>query len=255
MRIAHGAKVLAVVPLLVLGSVVGAPTAAWAADGKVFVDSGPQLISFTAASGETNDLVVRQTVITLDSGLYATQYVFDDTQPITPGAECTRPNASDDTRAVCILVDSRDPAPVLRVRLGDGNDRLRLAFEMGTATVFGGVGNDVLRTSGGVLVNGDAGADVVTGYYCKGGDGADRLVGCHVAEGGAGNDSISGTAKGDELRGGPGKDVITGGAGNDLIWGNSGDDALYGNSGNDTIRGGPGKDTISGGPGADKITQ
>ena len=54
-----------------------------------------------------------------------------------------------------------------------------------------------------------------------------------IADGGRGNDEISGNAQNDRLSGGPGND------------------ALYGSSGSDTLTGGPGVDLVKGGPGVD----
>jgi Ca2+-binding RTX toxin-like protein len=160
------------------------------------------------------------------------------------------------TRVVCILVDSRDPYPFLRVRLGDLDDRLRVAFQQGVANLSGGDGADVLAAPhGDTYLYGDRGHDVLRGYHCNGGDDADFLDGCTgVARGNAGNDTLIGTPGTDSMHGGAGADLIRGGPGNDFLYGNSGNDVIYGNSGNDRISGGPGKDKTFGGPGNDTIT-
>jgi cyclophilin family peptidyl-prolyl cis-trans isomerase len=80
-------------------------------------------------------------------------------------------------------------------------------------------------------------------------------------EGGAGDDTITGSSGNDELNGGDGDDVIDGRLGNDSITGGDGDDYLAGGLGlsvddetadegyfdRDTIRGGDGNDTLTGG--------
>jgi Ca2+-binding RTX toxin-like protein len=82
-----------------------------------------------------------------------------------------------------------------------------------------------------------------------------------VADLGAGNDHLVGSAAGDIVKGGKGSDLLEGGGGNDLLLGGigtdilrggSGDDALYGESGADTLET-SGGDLAFGGAGADKI--
>ena len=63
-----------------------------------------------------------------------------------------------------------------------------------------------------------------------------------VIDGGAGNDSLTGS---------PNADTINGGAGNDTIVGLAGIDVIDGGDGNDTITGGPGSETQLGGAGDD----
>ncbi len=76
-----------------------------------------------------------------------------------------------------------------------------------------------------------------------------------VADGGPGDDQISGTPAADQLTGGPGDDVVNGAGGNDSFGGSTGRDVLRGGEGDDffccsssgsaTIDGGPGIDTVS----------
>lgn len=73
-----------------------------------------------------------------------------------------------------------------------------------------------------------------------------------VADGGTGNDTISGegqTTKGVSLvgLGGDGDDTLTGGAGNDVLSGGSGNDTLSGGKGLDVLSGDDGDDTLDGG--------
>jgi len=55
------------------------------------------------------------------------------------------------------------------------------------------------------------------------------------ADGGAGNDTITGGGADDMLWGRDGNDFLTGGAGNDILLGGSGADAVFGGDGNDVI--------------------
>lgn len=81
-------------------------------------------------------------------------------------------------------------------------------------------------------------------------------------EGGAGNDTLTGTGGRDRLFGqggddqlsaGAGNDLVHGGAGNDVLRGEAGNDALYGGAGNDLLDGGAGNDFLSGGVGSDRF--
>jgi len=84
------------------------------------------------------------------------------------------------------------------------------------------------------------------------------------ANGGEGNDVLSGGYGADSLQGGIGDDVLRGNGGNDFLDGGFGSDVLYGDAGNDTIQCGPdfaynqafgglGNDTITGGYGIDSL--
>ena len=71
--------------------------------------------------------------------------------------------------------------------------------------------------------------------------------------GGAGNDTLNGTAFDDRMYGYEGNDVIHGGAGNDEIQARDGDDSLFGDGGDDTLYGGFGSDSLDGGAGNDRL--
>jgi Ca2+-binding RTX toxin-like protein len=83
-------------------------------------------------------------------------------------------------------------------------------------------------------------------------------------DGGAGNDTITGSAEGDTILGGAGDDVLTGGGGYDRIWGAEGNDTITtsgesfavisGGAGDDSLSGGSSfGDMIQGGAGNDRI--
>jgi Ca2+-binding RTX toxin-like protein len=64
-----------------------------------------------------------------------------------------------------------------------------------------------------------------------------------VADGGAGEDELSGAGEADSFFGGSGNDIINGGAGSDLLDGQEGDDRLLARDGvGDLVRGGAGND-------------
>ena len=72
-----------------------------------------------------------------------------------------------------------------------------------------------------------------------------------AADGGAGNDELSGSGEADSFFGGSGNDMITGGSGSDLLDGQEGEDRLLARDGTgDLVRGGTGNDSAQ----TDRIT-
>ena len=105
----------------------------------------------------------------------------------------------------------------------------------------------IVRASDGVQFDDQAIAvtvtDAVAGFAFTGGNDSYTTAGENLlADGLAGNDTISGAGLADTINGGDDDDIIDGAAGNDLI------DA---DDGNDTIVGGAGADTIAGDDGID----
>jgi Ca2+-binding RTX toxin-like protein len=107
--------------------------------------------------------------------------------------------------------------------------------------VLGGY-NDVLvnRTDLSMTANGGAGNDRITGGPKR--DIIDGNAGADAVWGLGGNDSISDPDGANALSGGDGNDIIGGGWGNDRLLGGNGDDELNGFLGNDIEDGGPGND-------------
>ncbi|WP_108502440.1 Hint domain-containing protein [Paracoccus indicus] len=145
---------------------------------------------------------------------------------------------------------------------GDGNDTLQGGT--GADSLVGGAGSDTLdysENTAGINVNlatnsasgGTAQGDVISGFEnVVGGSGNDTLTLSNtagLAEGGAGNDTITGGTGNDTLDGGIGADSLVGGAGNDSMLGGAGDDTLDGGDGADVMRGGDGNDTFLNGGG------
>ncbi len=141
-------------------------------------------------------------------------------------------------------------------------------------TVFGGAGNDTIRTgddadvifggTGNDNIDGGIDADTISGGIGNdtivGGEGSDRI------DAGEGNDLVYGglgpefpdnvnipDANGD-LQPNNGVDTIDGGLGNDTIFGLDDADLIFGGVGNDSIDGGVDNDTVIGGLGNDTIT-
>lgn len=73
-----------------------------------------------------------------------------------------------------------------------------------------------------------------------------------TANGGSGDDKLSGTRGDDTLKGGSGKDVLKGGFGTDRLVGGGGHDRLVGQADADVLLGGRGRDTADGGTGRDR---
>jgi Ca2+-binding RTX toxin-like protein len=91
-----------------------------------------------------------------------------------------------------------------------------------------------------------------------GGDGNDKITGGSRADslrGGAGKDQIWGGAGNDTIDGGYDADKLHGGAGNDALSGDYGNDYLYGEAGNDAVSGDQGNDKEYGGAGEDRLYQ
>ncbi|GGN34738.1 Ca2+-binding RTX toxin-like protein [Actinoplanes campanulatus] len=108
---------------------------------------------------------------------------------------------------------------------------------------YGGADTVTNRTAIPLTADGGAGNDVLTG-----GSAAD------VLNGGTGNDRIYGVAGDDTLDGGSGNDVISGGAGYDLLRGQTGNDFIDGGTHADVVEAGAGADTVLGGTGHDYLS-
>ena len=110
---------------------------------------------------------------------------------------------------------------------------------------------DVIAPTGGVNAEGGDGDDNLTGSV--GNDTLDGGAGDDVLGSGRGADTLDGGAGDDVLRGGMGDDVVYGGEGNDVLSGDQQDDFLDGGAGDDVLQGGAGSDTLYGGEGDDVL--
>ena len=110
---------------------------------------------------------------------------------------------------------------------------------------------DIIAPTGGVNAEGGDGDDNLTGSV--GNDTLDGGAGDDVLGSGRGADTLDGGAGDDVLRGGMGDDVLYGGEGNDVLSGDQQDDFLDGGAGDDLLKGGAGSDTLYGGEGDDVL--
>ncbi|SFG15766.1 Ca2+-binding protein, RTX toxin-related, partial [Roseobacter denitrificans OCh 114] len=129
---------------------------------------------------------------------------------------------------------------------GGGND---IIFASNTAfeTLDGGAGIDTLNTT---LFNGTYEINLVTGVTNFA---PESFVNFENVVTGNGNTTITGTAGANVITTGNGNDTVNAGSGNDTINTGSGDDTVNGGSGNDTINTGAGNDTVESSTGSDTI--
>ncbi|MDI6102827.1 calcium-binding protein [Actinoplanes sp. NEAU-A12] len=131
--------------------------------------------------------------------------------------------------------------------------RCKTSAKTKTLRIALGDKNDWVRNKTNVhmVADGGSGNDTLTGggawEYLYGGTGKDKIYG------NGGNDEIVGGSAIDLLRGGAGNDKIFGDSGNDKIYGDAGQDKLYGDSGADLIYGGNDVDVVRAGSGNDWI--
>jgi Ca2+-binding RTX toxin-like protein len=187
------------------------------------------IVSFTAAAGQQNSLVVT---------ISGNTVTLNDKVAIKAGKGC-KAVKGDRTKVRCTT--ARKPTEI-SVSLGDRNDKVtnKTAAPL---LAEGGPGNDTLRGGS-------------TRDRLFGGTGNDKLYGgaaTDALDGEAGDDYVFGGSGNDWLSGGDGHDLVFGESGNDAIYGYGGDDALNGGQGNDNIHGGAGNDTLTGGAGKDKL--
>lgn len=262
-------RALAAAGVMALLALPGAASA-----GTVAVSS--TTITFTAAPGEQNDLVITFVDAT-------NTYTFVDSgAPVTAGTGCAQvANA-----ATCVLAG----ATQLAVQLGDRDDTLDASTITTPIVVDGGDGTENIATGPGAdrvdcgrgddRVRTGTGADTVNG-----GDGDDTLTAGATADGadsftgGSGFDEINyrdrtaavavtlndtaddGEAgEGDDIhsdvegvRSGAGNDTLVGTATKNRLIGGAGDDTLQGLAGDDSLIGEEGRDALGGGPGDDQL--
>jgi Ca2+-binding RTX toxin-like protein len=111
------------------------------------------------------------------------------------------------------------------------------------------VGNVLAGGAGRDTLNGTAGDDVLAGGGNR--DTLNGLDGNDRLEGGADRDALNGGNGDDILDGGAERDTLIGGAGDDLLDGGADRDTLDGGTGNDRLFGGADRDTLAGGAGDD----
>lgn len=126
------------------------------------------------------------------------------------------------------------------------NDKILASASIYTAELYQNDRRSLIENA-----NGGLGDDLISGNtvgnILSGNNGEDTLLG------GAGRDRLFGGEHDDELNGGSGRDVLLGQNGKDLLFGGNGADRLKGGSWNDTLDGGGGQDTLNGGGGRDVL--
>lgn len=112
--------------------------------------------------------------------------------------------------------------------------------------------NDIGLTACTGVVRLGGGDDSVERQYDSSFESDIRCAETLTANGGAGDDELSGTRGDDTLKGGSGKDVVYGGFGQDRLVGGGGHDRLVGKADADVLLGGTGRDRADGGTGRDR---
>jgi Ca2+-binding RTX toxin-like protein len=222
--------------------------------------------TFTAASGETNQLTVRN--------VFGGKIEFEDlgVSSITAGNGCAVYAAQ---RVHCVAAGLTSVV----VDVGDGNDTVTDSLFITPFTTYGGVGNDTIHGGGGPdTILGGAGNDTLNGGggddvfvaddgadSIKGDTGrdsvnyADRTAGVNVSLDGVADDGETGEGDNvdatiEDVTTGSGNDTIAGSAAANVLDSGAGNDSLSGLGGDDKLSGGAGVDTYSGGAGIDTIT-
>ncbi|GAA4594460.1 Ca2+-binding RTX toxin-like protein [Actinoplanes octamycinicus] len=214
-----GAVALSATLLSTAAALAGGTPAEAATSGKASVSRS--LVTFTAASGKANRVVITR------SGKTVT---IDDKYPIKAGKGC-KAVRGDRTKVRC----TSKYTPFLSVTLGSKGDRLSNKTNL-QLFAYGNSGDDVLYSGGG--------QDVL-----RGGSGNDRILA------GGGNDDVRGDTGNDQLFGEAGRDLLQGDLGDDVLAGGAGDDVLRGElEGTDVSPSRFGADTFWGGTGRDSVS-
>ncbi|WP_309606193.1 calcium-binding protein [Phenylobacterium sp.] len=238
--------------VLTTGAVTSATSTQYSVDVSgettLFIGSGISYNSLGIPNGGTINQIQEQ---------YLGSLVYDITGFSVPATSFVQWAYASDTLSAKLAVLSGSDT----IFGGPGDDLLRSYG--GNDSVLGGLGNDTLDAgSGSDTVSGGAGNDfiMVSGggsTYLRGDDGNDSISGGAAFDdinGNAGSDTAHGNGGDDWVVGGKNDDMLFGDAGNDIVWGNLGNDTLDGGAGTDQVRGGQGDDVLNGGPGDDFVS-
>lgn len=256
------------------------------ADGRTY-----HYVFYTAAPGEDNDLVIRDSAGSIE---------FDDTVAVSALGGCQQVTASAATcgsgagadlvgffvnagNGVNKVVNSSSRGmtitgangrndftgsgyddtligsghdDVLKGRLGDD----KLEGHGGNDDLDPGIGTDVMTGGGGrdVAIYAERTADLVIRLDDQANDGAANEadnVGADIEDvvGGSGDDRLYGSSGNNELYGMAGSDALMGAGGSDVLVSGPGADDVWGENGADKLFAGPGNDTLRGGPLGDEL--
>lgn len=207
--------------IAVLAALCFALTPAAAQASSASRDGG--LLRYHAASAEHNALVLH---VERDSNGTYVIWMRDPGASVAAGANCQSVDAH------TVICPHAEMVTGVDIDLGDEDDSYTgsgapdvFSVAPGSGPIRGGPGNDRIAIA--------PDAFETSSGFINGG-----------ADGGPGNDVLTGSVGVNSFEGGPGDDVIDGAGG---------DDRLSGGDGNDRIVSGPGADRVTGGPGDDRL--
>jgi Ca2+-binding RTX toxin-like protein len=156
------------------------------------------------------------------------------------------------------FLSGRDGYDILEGGAGDDT----LSGGIGVDELYGEDGNDIFQLTvvGEDGVDGGLGTDTASFASAPVGVAADLdnplhlLASIENLTGGAGADTLSGSALANRIDGGSGNDILAARGGDDVMLGGIGNDTLSGDDGADSLDGGVGDDALTGGAGIDTLT-
>ncbi|MGO4129098.1 calcium-binding protein [Inquilinus sp. YAF38] len=124
-----------------------------------------------------------------------------------------------------------------------------LTGDVNTEALRGWGGNDILRGSADIIMDGGEGRDMVTYWHRSDGQTVNlqtdtRYVSIEDVNGSQADDTLAGNGGVNLLNGFNGNDALDGAGGHDLLDGGAGNDLLHGGSAMDQLTGGAGADTF-----------
>jgi Ca2+-binding RTX toxin-like protein len=207
------------------------------------------LVAFPASAGAVTTASVSGSTLNIGGGNESNHVQIDQGGPNSELLVSDPGGVS--SGAVC------SPDSSTEARCGD-------SFTTAIVATLGNGFNSFKGKTGGILFSWDVLSSVrVTGGVDDDDLGPDGLHGARwTINGGAGDDTLTGSDENDVINGGvgeddinarPGNDVVHGDADDDTITGYTDNDKVYGDAGDDNIDGDAGDDLIVGGPGRDKL--
>ncbi len=170
--------------------------------------------------------------------------------------EVTRAELDNDTDPDRLFIEGRSAADSFTLATAPDqfdSDRDLNTTEVTLTVTRPGVGGIVIfnasRTAGDELtIESSGGDDVIVASLVS----VDFIA--LILDGGADNDTITGSPFADRIFAGPGRNTVYGGDGPDTITAGDGDDTIDGQGGDDQVQAGNGNNTVYGGGGHDRLT-